>query len=255
MKIEHRSIVERAKRDGLFPAEIASELLEHDLVQLCLDQLRGQTVTYGKLSQHAQQDTIERITLGVKDAAKMAIRIIAANGVATIPVDVKRVQVDEKKLTVTVTVDGKDPKKHDLVDSAGRLCLLVMAPDDYNEGLDGIQPERDQKELALSASEIAGGMGLVPSNDDQPGNDSPSMLDDLNSITDTTYEEVLRLVVEAGGIISVTWMQQNLAVTSEKATSLLLQLIADNVIEVDTEADQSIDYTYKVTNTQPLIVE
>ena len=101
MKLEHRAIIERAKRDGLMPAELASELLEHDLVQLVLDQLRGQNAPYGSLSEHAQQQTIERVTLGVTDAVRTTIRVIASNGVKTVPVEVKRVQVDEKKWTVT----------------------------------------------------------------------------------------------------------------------------------------------------------
>ena len=241
MKLAHRAIIQRAEGEGLFPAEMASELLEHDLVQITLDQLHGQTVPYGNLSEEAQQETIERVTLGVKDAVKMAIRIIAANGAAAVPVDVKRVQVDEKKLTVTCSVDGKDPRKHDLVDSAGRLCMLVMAPDNYGEGLDGIKPDRDQHELPLSGAELAAGLGLEqPANDDE----QPSMLADLAEVT---LDEVTRLVRETGGNVDVTFMQQHLAVDSSKATSLLYQLVEAGVIAVENaDAENSADFTYTV---------
>ncbi|WP_137971979.1 hypothetical protein [Pseudomonas sp. F(2018)] len=249
MKVAHAAIIKRAESEGLFPAEMASELLEHDLVQLTLDQLQGQTAVYGSLSEQGQQEVIERVTLGVKAAVKMAIRIIAANGAAAVPVDVKRVQVDEKKLTVTLSVDGKDPRKHDLVDSAGRLCMLVMAPDEYGEGLDGITPDRDQKELPLSAAELAAGMGLTGSQQpEQPeSGGAGNMLDDLNSLNDPTIEDVTRLVRESGGSIDLTFLQQHLAVDSSKATSLLFQLVEDGVIAVEnSDAANSADYTYKV---------
>lgn len=209
MKLEHRAIIENAERHGDMPSEAAHELLEYDLVQLCLEQLKGLTAPYNKLSEQAQQDTIERITLGVKDAVKVAIRIIAANGVITIPVDVKRVQVDASKLTVTATVDGKDPKKHDLIDSAGHLCLLVMAPDNYGEGLDGITPERDQKQLPLSAAELASGMGLNPEQDEGAW-----------GVLDPLYGEAATFVVESQRA-SISAVQRKLKIGYNRAARLI----------------------------------
>lgn len=218
MKLEHRAIIENANRHGAMPSEMAHELLEHDLVQLCIDQLKGLTAPYNKLSETAQQDTIERITLGVKDAVKTAIRIIAANGVITIPVDVKRVQVDAAKLTVTATVDGKDPKKHDLIDSAGHLCLLVMAPDNYGEGLDGITPERNQRELPLSAAELAAGMRL----DSEPE-------EGAWGATDSLYPEAVQFVVESQRA-SISAVQRKLKIGYNRAARLIEALEEGGVV-------------------------
>lgn len=336
MKMEHRAIIERAQRDDLLPSEIASELLEHDLIQTCLDQLRGQTVPFGKLSEQAQQDTIERLTLGVKDAVRVAIRTIAANGVVTIPVDIKRVQVDAKNLTVTATVDGKDPKKHDLVDSAGHLCLLVMAPDDYSEGLDGIKAERDQRELPLSANDILKKMDLQQAptqfkqameehkaltSEDIGGDDSdglyqeaiafviesrrasisavqrklkigynraarmietmeaagvvtpmntngtrevvaakspePEATVETGEFAETkefgefTYDDAAQLIVlkASTGRFGAAWIQSRLAIDSDKATSLLLRLIDNGVIQLEAEGPTALEHTYKVVGT------
>lgn len=219
MKIAHRAIIQRAESEGLFPAEMASELLEHDLVQLTLDQLQGQTAVYSSLSEQGQQEVIERVTLGVKDAVKMAIRIIAANGAAAVPVDVKRVQVDEKKLTVTLSVDGKDPRKHDLVDSAGRLCMLVMAPDEYGEGLDGITPDRDQRELPLSAAELASGMGL---NEQEP---EPGAW----GATDPLYQDAVSFVVESRRA-SISAVQRKFKIGYNRAAHLIEALEAGGIV-------------------------
>ncbi|MNJ10043.1 hypothetical protein D3C77_41950 [compost metagenome] len=269
MKLEHRAIIERANRDGLLPSEIASELLEHDLTTVCLDQLRGQSAPFGSLSENAQQETIERIVLGVKDAVRVAIRTIAANGVVTVPIDIKRVQVDAKNLTVTATVDGKDPKKHDLVDSAGHLCLLVMAPDDYSEGLDGIRAERDQHELPLSAAERIAGMGLDLGLDRQTNFDnlekqhleeSKGLLKEAQAnheaqygkeFGDFDYDDAKQLIVlkANGKPFKAHWVQSRLAVSSDQATTLLLRLLDDQVIAVETEGESALEHSYKVTAT------
>lgn len=253
MKMEHRAIIENAKKHGAMPVEFAHELLEHDLVQICLNQLKGLTAPYSKLSETAQQDTIERITLGVKDAVKVAIRVIAARDVITIPVDVKRVQVDAAKLTVTATVDGKDPKKHDLIDSAGHLCLLVMAPDDYDEALDGIKPERDQKELPLSAAELAAGMGLNPER--QPGEPEQVQSDDQQQAEPTgngagdfgghTIDDITVMVLRKDSI-DINWLQSRFAMSMDDAQSAILLLLEGNVIALATEGDTPENNVYRV---------
>jgi uncharacterized protein YbjQ (UPF0145 family) len=278
MKMEHRAIIERAQRVDLLPSEIASELLEHDLVQTVLDQLRGQTTNYGSLSEKAQQDTIERVTLGVKDAVHVAIRTIAANGVVTIPVDIKRVQVDAKHLTVTATVDGKDPKKHDLVDSAGHLCLLVMAPNDYDEGLDGITPERDQRELPLSAGAMAEAryrdlssresdfdeleqrdLEQAPAQLKQALQEHQQLVDSFpvdKEFGDFSYDDAKQLIVlkASSKPFKAHWVQSRLAISSEQVTTLLLRLLDDQVIAVEAEGDSALDHSYKVIATLEAVV-
>ncbi|SEB72586.1 hypothetical protein SAMN05216178_2018 [Pseudomonas saponiphila] len=270
MKLEHRSIIERCKREGAFPADVASQLLEHDLVQVVLDQLRGQARPYGDLSESAQQATIERVTLGVHTAVQLAIRVIASNGVKTVPVDVKRVQVDDKSLTVTAKVDGKDPSKHDLVDAAGHLCLLVMAPDDYSEALDDFVPDRDQKDLPLSIKEpTADLLSDQPANPDDSDGEVAQLgtKEDLEAhlaagkpgaqatvdqeFGDFSYEDAAQLIVlkAAAKPFKAHWVQSRLAIDSDQATTLLLRLLDKGVIELETEGESALEHSYKVIAT------
>ncbi|EKT4541512.1 DNA translocase FtsK [Pseudomonas putida] len=269
MKLEHRDIIARAQLHGLLPSEIAGELLEHDLVNLVLDQIPN----FKDWSENTQQLTIERVTLGVKDAVHVAIRTIAANGVVTIPVDIKRVQVDAKHMTVTATVDGKDPKKHDLVDHAGHLCLLVMAPDSYDEGLDAIVPDRDQKEFPLHTSDLTGSLfgGKVhqaeePASQEHPlgtaeelaertGNAGSNASDPGQPVNkefgDFDYDDAKQLIVlkANGKPFKAHWAQARLSISSDQATSLLLRLLDDEVIAVDKEGESALDHSYKVIAT------
>lgn len=220
MKLEHRDIIARAQLHGCLPSEIAGELLEHDLVNLVIDQIPN----FRDWSENTQQLTIERVTLGVKDSVQVAIRTIAANGVVTIPVDIKRVQVDAKHMTVTATVDGKDPKKHDLVDHAGHLCLLVMAPDSYDEGLDAITPDRDQKEFPLHVSDLTGSLfsEKIHGSDKQEDQELPDGPDPL-------YEEALAFVRDTRRP-SISAVQRHLKVGYNRAARMLEQMEADRVV-------------------------
>nr|WP_065760257.1 DNA translocase FtsK [Pseudomonas defluvii] len=220
MKLEHRDIIARAQLHGCLPSEIAGELLEHDLVNLVIDQIPN----FRDWSENTQQLTIERVTLGVKDSVQVAIRTIAANGVVTIPVDIKRVQVDAKHMTVTATVDGKDPKKHDLVDHAGHLCLLVMAPDSYDEGLDAITPDRDQKEFPLHVSDLTGSLfsEKIHGSDKQEDQELPEGPDPL-------YEEALTFVRDTRRP-SISAVQRHLKVGYNRAARMLEQMEAEGVV-------------------------
>lgn len=337
MKAEHKSIIERAKLLDTPPSVLAHELLVHDLVNAGLFELQNLHSPYGKLNEGQQQEVIERLTEAATEAVHNAIAIISSRNVSTIEVTMKEVKFNSKQLTLTSIVDAKDPNRHDLIDSAGRLCLLVMAPDDYAEGLDFIQPDRDQKDLPLHVSELTGSLFAERSSADEDG-DQHSVLGTANELAertgggsqdplyndaieqviaygrlgaaaiagtfkisneraikmleamvaagiavsndggkvfelvgpisdddstglddqgesqqtygkefgDYTYEDAAQLIVLKASVFDAAWLQSRLAIDSDQASTLLLRLVDNEVIQLKTEADQSIDNTYKV---------
>ena len=270
MKTEHRDIIDRARLAGLPPSYLAHELLVHDLVEAGLFELKNLHSPYGKLNEGQQQEVIDRLTEAAEKAVHNAISIISSRNVSTIEVTMKEVKFNSKQLTLTSIVDAKDPNRHDLIDSAGRICLLVMAPDDYNDGLDFIQPDRDQHDLPLHVSDLTGSLfDKRPTGADEPdGQDHPlGTAEDLAERTGTnsaasefaevgkefgefTYEDAAQLVVlRAAESFGIDWMQSRLAISSEQSETLLLRLIDNEVVELVTEGDTSTDNTYKVIAT------
>lgn len=337
MKAEHKSIIERAKLLDTPPSVIAHELLVHDLVNAGLFELQNLHSPYGKLNEGQQQEVIDRLTEAATEAVHNAIAIISSRNVSTIEVTMKEVKFNSKQLTLTSIVDAKDPNRHDLIDSAGRLCLLVMAPDDYAEGLDFIQPDRDQKDLPLHVSQLTGSLfaGSTSADEDcEPhpvlgtaaelaertsgGNQDPLYKDAIEQVIaygrlgaaaiagtfkisneraikmleamvaagiavsndggkifelvgpisdddsigldgqgesqqtygkefgDYTYEDAAQLIVLKATVFDAAWLQSRLAIDSDQASTLLLRLVDNEVIQLETEADLSIDNTYKV---------
>ncbi|MBD8493865.1 DNA translocase FtsK [Pseudomonas syringae] len=337
MKAEHKEAIDRARMHGVLPSVLANELMVHDLVDASLFELRNIKAPYSKLNEGQQQEVIDRITEKVKDVVQTAVAIISSRNVITIPCKMKQIQVTEKTLTVTSLVDAKDPSRHGLTDSAGHLCLLVLAPDDYAEGLDFIQPDRDQSDLPLHVSELTGSLferseaqaqpatleedalyekavdfivksqratissiqrelkishdraariidalelaGMVSPIDhtgdrvvlvqEKPAGpddvvDAEFVQDSTESLPDTgeldalvtaadpdqfgdmSYSDAQQIVVLHGNSVTNGWLQRRIGLDADQATTLLLRLVDDNVIALETEADLSIDNTYTV---------
>ena len=330
MKTEHKAIIDRAKLLDTPPSVLAHELLVHDLVNAGLFELKNLHSPYGKLNEGQQQEVIDRLSEAATEAVHNAIAIISSRNVSTIEVTMKEVKFNSKQLTLTSIVDAKDPNRHDLIDSAGRLCLLVMAPDDYAEGLDFIQPDRDQAEFPLHVSELTGSLfgsqsggtgeqdnepefvgdqdplyveavqfvaetrrasisavqrklkigynraarmlewmetqGIVTPMDTNGGRDvlAPFLHRDQDDVVDAelvpdkafskefgdfTYEDAAQLIVLKATVFDATWLQSRLAIDSDQASTLLLRLVDNDVIQLETEAELSIDNTYKVIAT------
>lgn len=328
MKAEHKTIIERAKLLDTPPSVLAHELLVHDLVNAGLFELQNLHSPYGKLNEGQQQEVIDRMTEAATKAAHTAIAIISSRNVETIEVEVVDAKFKKKAITITASIDVNAPDAIALAKVPGKMCLLVLAPTDYDEGLDFIRPDRDQADLPLHVSELTGSLfgeqrqtlGTADELAERTGGGSQDPLYDdavdqviaygrlgaaaiagtfkisneraikmleamvaagiavssdggkifelVGPITDGdsagvgdlsehqqtygkefgdyTYEDAAQLIVLKATVFDAAWLQSRLAIDSDQASTLLLRLVDNEVIQLETEADQTIDNTYKV---------
>ncbi|MEZ2724104.1 DNA translocase FtsK [Pseudomonas putida] len=219
MKAEHKEFIDRAYLHGVSPMVLAHELMVHDLVEAALFELRNIKMPFLRLGEDDQQEVIDRITEKASDVVRSAVSIIASRGATTIELTMKEVKFDAKKLTATGIIDAKAPNRKELIDSAGHICLLVMAPDDYHEGTDFVKPERDQHELPLSVSEIVSGMGLERQREEEDLPDGP----------DSLYPEALAFV-QSTRRPSISAIQRHLKVGYNRAARMLEQMEAEGAV-------------------------
>lgn len=282
MKTEHFEAIERAKMHGIMPSMLAHELLVRDLVDAAMFEWQNIAAPFGKLNEGQRQEVTDRITEKVTQAVYGAVSIISSRSVDTIPLTVADAKFKAKSITVTATIDAQDPNRHGLIDVAGKLCLLVLAPNDYAEGLDSLKAERDQKDLPLHVSELTGSLFSGQRGSDDPGeqrrtlgtaeelaertgerdaplqsppNDQDDDIVDAEFVPDQaygkefgdyTYEDAAQLIVLKATVFDAAWLQSRLAIDSDQASTLLLRLVDNEVIQLETEADLTIDNTYKV---------
>ena len=270
MKTEHRDIIERAKLAGFEPSMLAHELLVHDLVNMVLFEVKNIHSPWSKLNEGCQQEVIDRAVKSATEAAHTAINIISSRNVDVVEVKVIDAKFKEKAITITANIDVNDPNGGALAKVPGKMCLLVVAPTDYDEGLDFIRPDRDQSDLPLHVSDLTGSLfDKRPTGADEPdGQDHPlGTAEDLAERTgaarpvsefaevgkefgDFTYDDAAQLIViKASASFGIDWMQSRLAISSEQAETLLLRLIDNQVVELLIEGDTWTENTYTVIAT------
>lgn len=229
MKAEHKEFIDRAYLHGVSPMVLAHELMVHDLVEAALFELRNIKMPFTRLGEDDQQEVIDRITEKASDVVRSAVSIIAARGATTIELTMKEVKFDAKKLTATGIIDAKAPNRKELIDSAGHLCLLVMAPDDYHEGTDFVKPERDQHELPLSTAERIAGMGLDLGLERQQEEDVSGYDDNPQEGTDPLYQDAVQFVMETRRP-SISALQRHLKIGYNRASTILLGMEQTGIV-------------------------
>lgn len=238
MKPEHKAIIERAKMADVPPSYIAHELLVHDLVEAGLFELKNLHSPYSKLNEGQQQEVIDRLTEAAEKAVHNAIAIISSRNVSTIEVTMKEVKFNSKQLTLTSIVDAKDPNRHDLIDSAGRLCLLVMAPDDYAEGLDFIQPDRDQHDLPLHVSNLTGSLFGGSTGPDEP--DGEQLPDHDGDGEDPLYADAVSFVITSRRA-SISAVQRALKIGYNRAARFIEAMETHGIVsEMNTNGGREV---------------
>lgn len=265
MKIEHRDAIDRARLHGVEPMVLAHQLMVHDMVEAALFELRNMKAPFSKLNEEDQQEVIDRITEQATEVVHTAIGIISSRSVDTIPIKIADSKFKEKSITVTGSVDAQDPNRHGLIDLSGKLALLVLAPNDYAEGTDGIRGERNQRELPLSAADLAAGMGLNPERqaelDELERRDlkhSPALFraaeEELNALVNVgagnfgghTIDDITVMVLRKTNV-DIGWLQSRFAISLEDAQRVTLQLLEANVIVLESEGDTPEQNLYRVT--------
>lgn len=350
MKTEHRDIIERAKLAGFEPSMLAHELLVHDLVNMVLFEVKNIHSPWSKLNEGCQQEVIDRAVKSATEAAHTAINIISSRNVEVVEVKVIDAKFKEKAITITANIDANDPNGGALAKVPGKMCLLVLAPTDYDEGLDFIQPDRDQKDLALHVSDLTGSLfasggasadelasydDTVPEGQDPlysdavvfviesrrpsisaiqrklkigynraarmlEGMEQTGIVSAMNSngarevlrpvLTTTTgpdepdgqhplgttaelaertggaastgadlgkefgefdYDDAAQLIVLKSNskAFKAHWIQSRLAIDSDKAASLLIRLLDNEVIALESEGETAMDHSYRVIAT------
>lgn len=265
MKAEHRQIINQAHKLDIAPSELASELLERDLIESCISFLRKQKATFTSLSENMQEATIRELESVVRQAVKVAISIIAARGTVAIPVTLKSITVD-KGLKVVADVDSQTPHRHELVDAAQNLCLLVLAPYDYSEGTDSILADKDQNDLPLDdvvdaeleespelgalqqiADASVEGTGVTATVTKAERKPRAKKADKANdplanfvekiegaSISDELYTDAV-LLVQREKKVSVPFLKAELAVSEEQAEAIIQRMEAEKVVSEEND--------------------
>lgn len=153
MKAEHKAIISRARKDGMQPSEVASELLLHDLVQASINQLSKHEVGFRKMSEKQQDFVIAELQAELKSSALLAGRLIAGANTATVEMTLKDLKVSNGQ--VTGVVKSTEEHYNELISKVQDKSdvLIVLYERDYFDAMDGIESDKDQKAPDLDSEQ------------------------------------------------------------------------------------------------------
>lgn len=138
---------------------LAAETLGRDLLQALLQEVRVLPDVWPKLTEKKQADVIDRLRSTVERTVKYAVKLISAGERPAIGGILESVAIKEG-IKATFKVSQFDPLRHDLIDRAGKVCMLVVADaEEYLQGMDTVAPDPDQSALALDEGDDADGTG------------------------------------------------------------------------------------------------
>jgi len=231
MNSAQKAVVSAAKKDGLSPMEIASELMNHDITEVVLGFMRKREVAFNKLSESEQDSVIAELGSELKKITATACRVINANGVETVGATLKSLKIDGK-LTATMVIEGDEPNRHVLTDKAHdkSSILIVLYPNSYSEGMSAHQGERDQKPLDLEEPESK---PAKAGKDKAPRVSSPTS---AASLAKKATELPPKLLQDARDFIAnqqvctVSGIQNGLKIGAVKATAVLDQMASEGLV-------------------------
>lgn len=154
-------VEEIAEEQPTTVVSLAAETLGRDLLQVLLQEVRVLPDVWPKLTEKKQADVIDRLRSTVERTVKYAVKLISAGERPAIGGILESVAIKEG-IKATFKVSQFDPLRHDLIDRAGKVCMLVVADaEEYLQGMDTVAPDPDQSALALDEGDDddAGGTG------------------------------------------------------------------------------------------------
>lgn len=314
-------LAEAAADDGeqpkLTPIQLASETLGRDLLQVLLQEVRALPDVWPKLTEKKQAAVIERLRSVIERATTHSVKLIAAGGNPTISGILESVAIKEG-IKATFKVSQFDPMRHELIDSQGKVCLLVVAnAADHLGGMDEVKPDPDQGELlgenqggefedevanaeaetgpgnqdplyaeavqfvisarrpaisaiqrelkigynraarmieAMEADRVVGpadehGMRVVLATavaDGEGGETINSANNPPAKYGNYSYSDVQALLAKAEPVVSIAYLQHRLAVDQAAAQGLLIRMLDDGTITLQSEAEVATNNTYQV---------
>ena len=204
--------------------------------------------SWHKLSENKQADVIARLETQVTNAVTLATHMIAGAERKTAYGKLESVAIKDKMKAVLV-INQSSPCRHELLDAVEQDCLIILGgADEFMGNIGGaVQPDPDQSPLDLNGGDQdmqePGAWGGADAVDAE--------FEDITRIgvekfSGFTFGEICRAVAIHFMTIDAARLQSRFAVSSDQATRLILMLLDEGVIELESEGETPLDNQYKV---------
>jgi len=129
--------------------EMTADSIGRDILQALVQEIKLMPKSWAELSQAKQDEVIDRLRNRVDYNVKMAVHLIASDNRTTVIGDLESI-TNKDGIKCTFKVSGNAGGRHELFDSVGKACLLVVADaDEFVGGMNDVKGESDQRAMDL----------------------------------------------------------------------------------------------------------
>ncbi|PHR17858.1 MAG: cell division protein FtsK [Sphingopyxis sp.] len=228
--------------------QMSAETMGKSLLEGLIQEIRLMPDCWQKLSEAKQNDVIERLQKQVTHAVGRAVYMIEAADRKTAYGKLESVAVKDQVKAVLV-IDTHSPCKHDLMDAVRQNCLIILGgADDYLEEMDQVKGEPDQNAMDLNGGDADlsedGAWGPDMDAAEAEFIDMPAI--GVEKFGGHTFGDVCRWITMTLTQLDAAKLQSRFAISLADAQRLILLLLDEGVIVIETEAEETADNTYKV---------
>jgi hypothetical protein len=198
-----------------------------------------------KLTESKQEDIIERLSSRVHAAVTLATHMIASAERVTVVGKLEQVTT-KSKIKAVFVINPSSEGRHELQDSVDKDCLLVIAnPDEHMGDLKATKADPDQNVMDLNSGDSSMENADWGGTSEEPIEGEFLALG-VEKFAGLTLGDICRSVILHFTCIDVAKLQSRFAVDSDTATRLILLMLEEGVIELETEASDPLENIYTV---------
>ncbi|HWH86192.1 MAG TPA: cell division protein FtsK [Pseudomonas sp.] len=228
--------------------QMTANTIGEKLLAGLVQEIRIMPDCWQKLTEHKQEDIIERLSSRVHAAVTLATHMIASSERVTVVGKLEQITT-KSKIKAVFVISPTSEGRHELQDSVEKDCLLIIASADEHMGnMKSTKADPDQSAMDLNGGD--GSMENANWGGDAPDENEPIDGEFLSlgveKFAGLTLGDICRSVVLHFTTVDVDKLQSRFAVDSATATRLILLMLEEGVIELHDESINPLENTYKV---------
>lgn len=234
MNRDQKAIIDAAKKNGELPMEYSPRLVVHDMVETMRNVMSDYEVGYKKMTQAQQDACLQRLQKSSEEIADLVVRTIASQGAQSVLMKLKDLKVSNGQLTGVVGADS--PNFNELISKVQDKSdvLIVLYPREFNDAMDDIQSEKDQRSLSLDGSEPSKPASKPAKERTSTATGSATSAAALAKKATELPAKLLedaRMFIKDQQVCTVSGIQNGLKIGMVKAVAVLDQMVVEDLCE------------------------
>jgi len=233
MNLQQKAIIDQANKEGVLPCERDARLIVYSMVDATRKAMSKYEVGLNKMTQIQQDAVYADLEEDYKETALTIARILASGSTPSVPFTLKDMKIANG--TVTGLVNGAEKHFNELISKVQDKSevLIVLYPRDYADAMDGIQGEKDQRDLPID-DELPSKPEKGAKADKAPRVSSPTSAAALAKKATELPPKLLqdaRDFITNQQVCTVSGIQNGLKIGAVKATAVLDQMSEEGLVK------------------------